>query len=120
MFSSSLRLSESSATKVVTEASQDRVLKKIDLTKDLDKLTPTQRMFIEKLNSKANEKFAMRKKLKKHYRVTGAILGSIVLSIYFYTMFAIRQEKFLDDFEVPEPPDSAVRQMQKDQQKRAH
>ena len=34
------------------------------------------------------------------------ILGScfaIAISIYAYTMYAIKQEKFLDDFDMPDP-----------------
>ena len=33
--------------------------------------------------------------------VTGIALFSFAFSIYIYTMFAVKQEVFLDDFEVP-------------------
>ena len=43
----------------------------------------------------------------KKYRRTDIIVASIcatfALTIYAYTMFAIKQENFLDDFEVPNP-----------------
>ena len=33
--------------------------------------------------------------------MTGIALFSFAFSIYIYTMFAVKQEVFLDDFEVP-------------------
>jgi hypothetical protein len=65
-------------------------------------------MYIGKLNVKNKERYQKEKKLLKHYRITGAILISIALSVYAYTMYAIRQEKFLDDFDEPELPDKAA------------
>lgn len=31
----------------------------------------------------------------------GCILGGTVFGIYLYSMFSVKQEKFLDDFEEP-------------------
>jgi hypothetical protein len=67
-------------------------------------MSKIQEMYIEKLNARNNERFLKEKRLQKHYRITGSILMFIALSIYGYTMFAIRQEKFLDDFDEPEAP----------------
>jgi hypothetical protein len=39
---------------------------------------------------------------KKDWAIGGFCIG-LALSIYGYTIWAIKQEKFLDDFEVPNP-----------------
>lgn len=42
--------------------------------------------------------------ISRDYEITffsGCILGGTVLSIYLYSMFSVKQEKFLDDFEEP-------------------
>lgn len=35
-------------------------------------------------------------------RISGAVLSATALGIYFYTMYAVKQETFLDDFDEPE------------------
>ena len=39
---------------------------------------------------------------KKHIK-TGIFCASIAIGIYAYTIFAIKQETFLDDFDMPDP-----------------
>lgn len=49
---------------------------------------------------------------KKYRRKDWVIAGScftIALTIYGYTMYAIKQEKFLDDFDMPDPLAEDVR-----------
>lgn len=41
------------------------------------------------------------KKTRKNNILTGVALGISVLGIYGYSMYAVKQEKFLDDFEEP-------------------
>lgn len=84
-------------------------MKKID-TKSLSK---AEQMYIEQLNKRNSDRFAKEKRLRKHYRIVGSFLFAFVLSVYFYTMYAIRQEKFLDDFEVPPLPDPAAEKLKK-------
>jgi hypothetical protein len=84
-------------------------MKKID-PKSLSKV---EQMYIEKLNKRNTERFEKEKRLRKHYRIVGTFLFGFVLSVYFYTMYAISQEKFLDDFEVPSPPDPAADKLNK-------
>ncbi|XP_052871832.1 cytochrome c oxidase assembly factor 3, mitochondrial [Anopheles cruzii] len=38
---------------------------------------------------------------RRNNKLTGLALGGTVLSIYLYSMFSVKQEKFLDDFEEP-------------------
>jgi len=92
----------------------ERFLRKIDLSKDIDKLSPDQKIYIQKLVEKNTERFTIQQRLRRHYNVTGLILTSFVLSIYAYTLYSIKQEKFLDDFDVPEPPDPAVKSFKKE------
>ena len=54
----------------------------------------------EQINKERAERHI--KNRKKDF-VIGGTCAAIALSIYFYTMFAIKQETFLDDFEVPNP-----------------
>jgi hypothetical protein len=50
------------------------------------------------------QNFERVKKLQRTRRnniITGLVLGTGVLGIYAYSMLAVQQEKFLDDFEEP-------------------
>jgi hypothetical protein len=40
--------------------------------------------------------------MRKNARFTGLLLGGVALSIYGYSIYSIKQETFLDDFEEPE------------------
>ena len=75
---------------------------------DPQKMSKIQEMYIEKLNARNSERYLKEKRIRTHYRISGAIFACIALSIYGYTMFAIRQEKFLDDFDEPVLPDSVA------------
>jgi cytochrome c oxidase assembly factor 3 len=70
-----------------------------------------EQMYMKKLQEKNAERYAKERVLRRRYNITGVALSLFVFSVYFYTMFSIKQEKFLDDFEVPEPPDPAVKAM---------
>lgn len=75
-----------------------------DIKNQMHKLSSMQSAYMEKLNKKTLEKHTREKRLKKHYRITGSLLFAFVISVYFYSMYAVSQEKFLDDFQVPTPP----------------
>lgn len=55
--------------------------------------------FIERQNL---ERVTKLKALRKRNVWTGLVIGGTVLSIYLYSMLAIKQEKFLDDFNEPQ------------------
>ncbi|XP_055595233.1 cytochrome c oxidase assembly factor 3, mitochondrial [Uranotaenia lowii] len=38
---------------------------------------------------------------RRNNKLTGFALGGTVLAIYLYSMFSVKQERFLDDFEEP-------------------
>jgi len=66
---------------------------------------------------KAEKKNKTRAKMHRFFRRTDWMIAgfcfSLVVGIYGYTMFAIKQEKFLDDFDMPEEIDRTVEDEQK-------
>lgn len=62
---------------------------------------------------KAERRNADRAKRHVHFRrgdwMIAATCIGVALSIYGYTIYAIKQEKFLDDFEMPDPLDESER-----------
>jgi hypothetical protein len=114
MFVSNLRRNTATSSQTAAVSNEtDKVLRKIDLKKELSSLPQAQQMYIKRIIEKNNERHAREMKLRFHHRVSGAILVSIVLMIYFYSMYAVKQEKFLDDFDIPVPPDNSVKSLQK-------
>ena len=77
---------------------------------DQKKLSPAMQMYANKINAKNVEEFNKMKKVKSYNRIVAGLLATFVLGVYGYTMFAISQEKFLDDFDVPEPPDPGYKE----------
>jgi len=78
---------------------------------DVDELEVQKRLGHTSMNfvRKAEKKNKARAKMHRFYRRTdwmiAAFCFALVISIYSYTMFAIKQETFLDDFDMPEEID---------------
>lgn len=70
---------------------------------DISKLPPIQKMLIEKQKSIIEARMKKENKTKRQTMFFGIFLGLFVIGIYSYTMYALKQEKFLDDFELPDP-----------------
>lgn len=68
---------------------------------DLNKLSGSDREFIQRMNRENQERVAKLKKIRRNNLITGGILGALVIGIYSYTILAVKQETFLDDFEEP-------------------
>lgn len=66
---------------------------------------------------KAEKKNKVRAKMHRFFRRTDWMIASfcfsLVIGIYGYTMFAIKQERFLDDFEMPDEIDRTEEEVQK-------
>ena len=77
---------------------------------DGTKFSPQMQMYASRLNTRNREEYERAKKVKNFNKILGVALGAFCLSVYGYTMFAISQEKFLDDFDVPEPPDPGYKE----------
>jgi len=70
-------------------------------TVDFSKLNPAELEFIKLIEKQNRERVERLKRIRKNNLITGWLLGAGVLSIYFYSMWAVRQERFLDDFDEP-------------------
>lgn len=101
-------------------APADDYLKKIDLNTEMKNFSPVQQMYFRKLIERNAIRARREQRARNHFRISGLILFTIVFSVYGYTMLAIKQEKFLDDFDTPEPPDPAVKDFKEKALTRAH
>ncbi|XP_023326629.1 cytochrome c oxidase assembly factor 3, mitochondrial isoform X1 [Eurytemora carolleeae] len=61
--------------------------------------------FVRKAEKKNKERAKMHRFFRRTDWMIAAFCFSLVIGIYSYTMFAIQQEKFLDDFDMPEDID---------------
>lgn len=61
--------------------------------------------FVRKAEKKNKERAKMHRFFRRTDWIIAAFCFTLVTGIYSYTMFAIQQEKFLDDFEMPEEID---------------
>ncbi|XP_022117704.1 cytochrome c oxidase assembly factor 3, mitochondrial [Pieris rapae] len=75
-------------TKVDT-GEQNPVLKKAELD------------YMKIIEQKNRERVQKLQQLGRRNRMTGFSIGAGVLGIYLYSIFAVKQETFLDDFEEP-------------------
>lgn len=64
-------------------------------------LRPVEIDFMKLIEKQNVERVLKLKKTRKNNLITAAALGGTVLAIYGYSLFAVKQEKFLDDFEEP-------------------
>lgn len=68
---------------------------------DKAKVGKLQLELMQVIEQQNRERAAKLLTIRRKNRITGAILGATVLGIYAYSMFAVKQETFLDDFEEP-------------------
>lgn len=68
---------------------------------DLSKLKQSDLDFIKYIEKQNRERVEKLKRLRKTNLITAGILGCGVFSIYLYSMYAVKQETFLDDFDEP-------------------
>ncbi|KAK2151713.1 hypothetical protein LSH36_353g00030 [Paralvinella palmiformis] len=74
---------------------------RIDMDKEFNKFSPRDQHFIKKV-TEMNKTRAMNRFLVQHRnKWTAALIISGVMGIYVYTMSAVQQENFLDDFDPP-------------------
>lgn len=65
------------------------------------KLSTAQLNFMKLIEQTNLERVAKLEKIRRRNTFTGWGLAAVVVGIYGYSMYAIKQEKFLDDFEEP-------------------
>lgn len=68
---------------------------------DLNKLSARDREFIERVSRENQIRVARLQRVRRNNLFTLGALCSIVVGIYGYTIYAVKQETFLDDFEQP-------------------
>lgn len=68
---------------------------------DLSKLRQVELDFIKQIEKQNFERVQKLKRIRRNNIITGCLVGAGVLSIYGYTIWAVRQESFLDDFDEP-------------------
>lgn len=69
---------------------------------DLNKLNRSDQEFINRLQRENLERVAKLKKVRRNNIITASCLGAMIIGIYSYTIYAVKQETFLDDFNEPE------------------
>lgn len=74
---------------------------KVDLVKDKANISRTTVDYMKIVEKENLRRVRELQKLRQRNVRTGLMLGAGVLGIYLYTIFAVRQEKFLDDFDEP-------------------
>jgi len=92
---------------------QTQVLLKVETMKQVDvdenevqkRLGSINMDFVRKAERKNKERAKMHKFFRRTDWMIAGTCFALVIGIYGYTMFAIQQEKFLDDFEMPEEID---------------
>lgn len=65
------------------------------------KLKPSEVDFMKLIEKENLIRVQKLQSLRRRNNLTGIVLGGTALSIYLYSMYAIKQEKFLDDFSEP-------------------
>lgn len=65
------------------------------------KIDPSQLQFMKLIEKQNAERVQRLKRVRKNNLLTGLTIGASVLAIYGYSMWSVKQEKFLDDFEEP-------------------
>jgi len=75
---------------------------KLDVVKDKSKLSQSQLDYMRILEQQNIERVSKLKRLRRNNLLTGVGLIASVFSIYAYSIFAVKQEKFLDELDTTE------------------
>jgi len=75
----------------------------VDETHVKEKLGDIQMAFVRKAEFRNADRAQKHRHFRKKDTISGLICLAIVVSIYSYTIIAVKQEDFLDDFEDPDP-----------------
>lgn len=89
------------------------VMPKFDV-KDLPPEHKAQIYYMNKLQQANIERVQKLNRIRKRNLITGLLLTGGVLSIYAYSMIAVKQEKFLDELDIPTENESGEVVLQKE------
>lgn len=82
-------MGDSFRPKISSAGAQDPVLKKAELD------------YMKIIEEKNRERVLKLQAISKRNRLVGCSIGAGVFGIYLYSIFAVKQETFLDDFNEP-------------------
>lgn len=60
------------------------------------------RVHVKEIEAKNRQRVLKLLTSRRRSRITASVLSTLVLSIYGYTIYSMKQETFLDDFNEPE------------------
>jgi hypothetical protein len=80
---------------------ENEQMPKVDIVKDKANISRTTIDYMKIVEAENLRRVQALQKLRQRNVRTGFMLGAGVLGIYLYTIFTVRQEKFLDDFDEP-------------------
>lgn len=75
---------------------------KVDVLKDTGKLSSTDIIYMKRMEEQNLERALKVQAYRKKNNRTALLLAISVIGIYAYTIYSVKQEKFLDDFKMPE------------------
>lgn len=75
---------------------------KVDVLKDTGRLKSTDVVYMKRLEEQNLQRATKVQAYRKANNRTAIVLALGVVGIYAYTIYSVKQEKFLDDFEMPE------------------
>lgn len=78
------------------------LMQKINVEKESHKFTSIEKEYMQRIHQQNLNRVQNLNKIRRRNRFLGAALSACVVSIYSYTLWAIKQENFLDDFNEPE------------------
>lgn len=81
---------------------ENETMPKVDVLKDGEKIRFTDVVYMKRMEQKNLERAQRVVGYRKTNNRTAIALALGVIGIYSYTIYSVKQEKFLDDFEVPQ------------------
>lgn len=79
----------------------DERMPKVDFIKDKANLKHTALDYMKLVEKQNLERVQKLKRIQRGNLITGCLLGVGVFGVYMYSMLAVKQERFLDDFDEP-------------------
>lgn len=83
------------------EAMAEDRMPKVNIDKDKNRLSQAQLNYMKYIEQQNIERAQKLKKVRRNNIFTALTLGAAVIGIYAYSMLAVKQETFLDDFDEP-------------------
>nr|CAD7453719.1 unnamed protein product [Timema tahoe] len=87
--------------KVIGRMADKESMPRVDFEKDKAKFKNTAIDYIKLIEKLNLERVQKLQRIRRNNIITGCVLGGSVLGIYVYSMYSVKQEKFLDDFDEP-------------------